>query len=574
MDSTNRTRLFDLGSVLSALRLTAVLAVGVVAFAAGAAERYDVIVYGGTVYDGDGGPSRRADVGIRGDRVAAIGDLSKDEAGRRIDASGLAVSPGFVNMLSWSTDTLIVDGRSQGEIRQGVTTQIFGEGWSMGPLSAEMKAREQASQGEIKYEIAWTTLAGYLAHLEKRGVSQNVASYIGAGTLREHAVGLENVQATSEQMEAMRALVRSEMEAGALGIGSSLIYAPSVYASTEELIELCKAAAPYQGKYISHMRSEGDRLMEAVDEVIRIAREAGVPAEIYHLKAGGERNWPRIDQVIRKIDAARAEGLKITADMYTYTAGATGFDACLPPWAREGGFEKLLSRLADPEIRPRVAAEMRAAGAGWENLCELAGTPERILLLSFEKEPLRPLQGKTLAEAAKARGKDWAETAIDLVIEDRTRVGVGFFLMSEENVRKQIRQPWMSFGSDAGSMATEGVFLKFSAHPRAYGNFARLLGKYVRDEKLIPLEEAVRRLSGLPAANLGLDRRGLLKQGYFADVVVFDPATVADTATYEKPHSYSVGVKHVLVNGVPVLKDGEHTGALPGRALKGPGAKR
>ncbi len=573
MASTHRARSFDLGSRLSRLRLAAFLAAAV-AFPAATAERYDVIVQGGTLYDGGGGAARRADVGIRGDRVAAIGDLSKDEAGTRIDAGGLAVSPGFVNMLSWSTDTLIVDGRSQGEIRQGITTQIFGEGWSMGPLSPEMKAREQASQGEIKYEIAWTTLAGYLAHLERRGVSQNVASYIGAGTLREHAVGLENVEATPEQTEAMRALVRSEMEAGALGIGSSLIYAPSVYASTEELIELCKAAAPYQGKYISHMRSEGDRLLEAVDEVIRIAREAGVPAEIYHLKAGGERNWPRIDQVIRKIDAARAEGLKITADMYTYTAGATGFDACLPPWVREGGFEKLLGRLADPAIRPRVAAEMRAAGAGWENLCELAGSPERILLLSFEKEPLRPLQGKTLAEAAKMRGKDWAETAIDLVIEDRTRVGVGFFLMSEENVRKQIRQPWMSFGSDAGSMATEGVFLKFSAHPRAYGNFARLLGKYVRDEKLIPLEEAVRRLSGLPAANLGLDRRGLLKEGYFADVVVFDPATVADTATYEKPHSYAAGVRHVLVNGVPVLKDGEHTGALPGRALKGPGAKR
>lgn len=573
MAQVNQARSVRRRVVQSSFRWAAAFAAAV-ALQAGAAERFDVIVQGGTLYDGSGGPARRADLGIRGDRVAAIGDLSQDEAGTRIDARGLAVSPGFVNMLSWSTDTLIVDGRSQGEIRQGVTTQIFGEGWSMGPLSPEMKAREQASQGEIKYQIAWTTLAEYLAHLEQRGVSQNVASYIGAATLREHVVGLENVKATPEQLEAMRALVRAEMEAGALGIGSSLIYAPAIYASTEELIELCKAAAPYQGKYISHMRSEGDRLLEAVDEVIRIAREASVPAEIYHLKAGGERNWPKLDQVIRKVEAARAEGLKITADMYTYTAGATGFDACLPPWSREGGFEKLLGRLADPAIRPKVAAEMRAAGAGWENLCELAGSPERILLLSFEKEPLRPLQGKTLAEVAKARGKDWAETAIDLVIEDRTRVGVGFFLMSEENVRKQIQQPWMSFGSDAGSMATEGVFLKFSAHPRAYGNFARLLGKYVRDEKLIPLEEAVRRLSGLPAANLGLERRGLLKEGWFADVVVFDPATVADTATYEKPHSYSVGVKHVLVNGVPVLKDGEHTGALPGRALKGPGARR
>ena len=482
------------------------------------------------------------------------------------------MAPGFINMLSWSTESLIVDGRSQGEIRQGVTTQVFGEGWSMGPLTEAMKKRETEEQGDIKYDITWTTLAEYLAFLEKKGVSPNVASFIGAATVREHVMGLGSRAATPEQIQAMRELVRREMEAGALGIGSSLIYAPGFYASTEELIELCKEAAKYQGIYISHLRSEADRLLEAVDELVRISREAGIPAEIYHLKAAGEANWPKMDAVIEKIEAARREGLKITADMYTYTAGATGFDACVPPWAREGGYEALFRRLQDAPTRNRILEEMTAPAKGWENLCVAAGAPERIVLVGFKNEALKPLTGKTLAEVAQMRGHHPWNTVLDLMLEDRTRVGVVFFLMSEDNVRKQLKLPWVSFGSDAASMAPEGVFLKSSTHPRAYGNFARWLGKYVREEKLVPLPEAIRRMTGLPATTLGLQGRGLLKPGMYADVVVFDPATIADHATYEKPHQYAVGVRHVLVNGAAVLKDGEHTGALPGRALKGRGA--
>jgi N-acyl-D-amino-acid deacylase len=371
-------------------------------------------------------------------------------------------------------------------------------------------------------------------------------------------------------MEEMREVVRREMAAGALGIGSSLIYAPAIYARTEELVELCKVAAQYKGKYISHIRSEGDRLVEAVDELIRIAREARIPAEIYHLKAAGQANWPKMDAVIAKVEAARKEGLAVTADMYTYVAGASGFDACLPPWAREGGYEALYPRLADPPTRARIASDMRET-RGWESLCVLSGSPERIKVVAFKNDALKPLTGKTLAEVSAMRGKDWTETVMDLVAEDRSRVGTVFFQMTEDNVRKQIRLPWVSFGSDAESMAPEGVFLKSMPHPRAYGNFARLLGRYVRDEKVISLPEAVRRLSSLPATNLGLDRRGFLREGYFADVVVFDPAVIADRATFEAPHQYSVGVKHVLVNGVPVLRDGEPTGALSGRALYGQG---
>ncbi len=553
-----------------AARIVAGLALLLSASALPAAD-YDLIVRGGTVYDGTGSRPRLADVGIRGDKIAAIGDLSKATADRTLDAKGLAVAPGFINMLSWSVDSLIVDGKSQGDIRQGVTTEIFGEGESMGPWTPEMKRRREEGMGDVKYAIEWTTLAEYLQFLERKGVSTNVASYIGAGTLREHVIGLDNKKATPEQMERMRELVRAEMKAGALGIGTSLIYAPAVYADTEELIELSKVAAQYQGKYISHMRSEADRLLESVDELIRISREAKIPAEIYHLKAAGESNWNKLDAVIQKVEAARREGLKITADMYTYTAGATGFDACLPPWAREGGYDAVFKRLEDSALRQRISAEMKVAGKDWENLCAAAGSPERILLLEFKNDALRPLQGKTLAEVAKLRGKDWTEVVMDLVHEDRTRVGVAFTLMSENNVRKQIQLPWMSFGSDAASMATEGVFLKSKTHPRAYGNFARLLGRYVRDEKLITLEEAIRRMSGLPAENLGLDRRGRLEVGMFADVAVFDPATVADRATFADPHQYSVGMKHVLVNGRVVLQDGEHTGAMPGRALHGPG---
>ena len=534
---------------------------------------YDVIMRGGTVYDGTGTPGRIADVGIRGDRIAAVGDLAKAQAKTVLDAKGLAVAPGFINMLSWSTDSLIADGRSQGEIRQGVTLEVMGEGNSMGPLTDDMKRRAVEQMGDIRYDITWTTLAEYLAFLEKKGVSTNVASYIGAATIREHVVGLEDRPATPAELEKMRALVRQEMEAGALGIGSSLIYAPGTYASTEELIELNKAAAPYGGRYISHLRSEGDRFLEAVDELIRIAREANVPAEIYHLKAAGASNWPKMDQAIAKIEAARKEGLRITADMYTYTAGATGFDACIPPWSRAGGYDALFKRIADPATRARMIAEMRAPAVGWENLCQAAGTPHGLLLVEFKNDALKPFTGKRLDEVMKIRGKDAENTILDLIAEDRTRVGVVFFLMSEDNVRKQVQLPWVSFGSDASSMAPEGVFLKSSTHPRAYGNFARLLGRYVRDEKLVPLPEAIRRLTSLPAANLGLKDRGTLAVGAFADVVAFDPAAIADKATYEQPHQYAVGMRHVVVNGVPVLREGEHTGATPGRALKGSGAR-
>jgi len=427
-------------------------------------------------------------------------------------------------------------------------------------------------QGDFRYDITWTTLGEYLRFLERRGVAPNVASFVGTGTIREHAVGLDDGRPTPAQLDAMRDLVRREMEDGALGIGSTLIYAPDTFNAAEELIELAKVAARYRGTYITHMRSEGDRLLEAVDETIRVAREARIPVEIYHLKAAGEANWPKLARAIETIEAARREGLKITADMYTYTAGASGFDACLPPWSREGGWARVFDRIRDGGTRARMLGEMRAPDLGWESLCRLAGSPERMTLAAFRNEALKPLTGRTLGEVAAARGRTPEDTILDLVLEDESRIGVVFFLMSEENVRRQIRLPWVSFGSDAGSLAPEGVFLKSSTHPRAYGNFARLLGRYVREERLVPLEEAVRRLTSLPAENLGLDRRGRLVPGHFADVVVFDPAEVADRATFEDPHRYAVGVRHVLVNGVPVLRDGATTGALPGRALRGPGA--
>jgi N-acyl-D-amino-acid deacylase len=532
---------------------------------------FDIVIKNGMVYDGTGGAPRRADVGIKGDRIAAVGDLKSAKSTTAIDANGLAVSPGFINMLSWAVDDLVVDGRSLGDIRQGVTTEIFGEGDSMGPLNDEMKRRRKADQGDLKYEIEWTTLADYLQFLEKRGVSANVASYIGATTIREHVVGLEDKKATPEQMDQMRELVRREMEAGALGIGSSLIYAPAFYAPTEELIEMCKVAAKYKGKYISHMRSEGARLTEAVEELLRIAREAGIPAEIYHLKAAGKSNWQKMDRVIAMVEKARGEGLKITADMYTYPAGATGLDAAMPPWVLDGGYDAAFKRLRDPETRKKIAEEIRTPSDKWENLLIAAGSPDRALLVGFKNEGLKKYTGKTLADVAKLRNEDYTDTVMNLVLEDQSRVGTVYFMMSEENIEKQIKLPWVSFGSDAGSMPAEGVFLKSSTHPRAYGNFARLLGKYVREEKVIPLEEAIRRLTGLPATNLELDRRGFLREGYFADVVVFDPKTVADRATFERPHQFAVGVKHVLVNGAQVLKDGEHTGSKPGRALWGPG---
>jgi N-acyl-D-amino-acid deacylase len=532
---------------------------------------FDIIIKGGTVYDGTGGEGHVADVAIRGDRIAGVGDFAKASAKKAIDAHGLAVAPGFVNMLSWSNESLIQDGRSQSEIRQGVTTEIMGEGDSMGPLNDRMKARIVREQTDIKFEIKWNTLAEYLRYLEKRGISCNVASFLGATTVREYVIGLEDRQPTPEQLDQMRELVRKEMEAGALGIGTSLIYPPAFYAKTEELIELCKVAAKYQGKYISHMRSEGNQLLEGLDEVIRISREAGIPAEVYHIKAAGEKNWPKEDQLLGRIEAAQKEGLKIRANMYTYTAAGTGLDACLPPWTEDGGYPALFKRLRDPATREEIAAEVRVDSNAWENLYLAAGSPEKILLVGFKSEKLKPLTGKSLAEVAKMRGKDPIETIMDLLSEDESRIGTIYYVMSEENLKKELAKPWISFGSDEASQAPEGVFLKSNPHPRAYGNFARVLGKYTRDEKVITLPEAVRRLSALPATNLGLDHRGFIQDGMFADVVVFDPATIADRATFEKPHQYAVGMKHVFVNGVPVLKDGEHTGMKPGRALAGPG---
>lgn len=558
---------------MTSLRL-ATLALLLPAVAASAEAPFDVLIRGGTLYDGSGGPPRRADLAIRGDRIAALGDLSRAEARSVVDARGLAVAPGFVNMLSWSTESLIQDGRSQSELRQGVTTQIMGEGWSMGPVNDFVRRHMLASQADVRYDVEWTTLAGYLGFLERRGISQNVASFVGATTIRQHVIGDADRAPTAEELERMRALVKQAMEEGALGVGSSLIYAPASYSTTAELVELCKVAARYQGKYISHIRNEADRVLEAVDELVRISREAGLPAEVYHLKLAGQANWGKLDEVVKRIEAARQQGLAITANMYTYTAGATNLGACLPRWSLDGGTDALLKQLADPRARERIHREMQVADPRWENLCLNAGTPENVLLVGFKTEALKPLTGRTLAEIAKDRGRDPWQTVLDLIQEDGTLLAAVFFQMSEDNVRRQIRLPWVSFGSDEASTAPEGAFLKSSQHPRAYGNFARLLGRYVREEKLISLEEAVRRLSGLPATNLGLAGRGFLKESAYADVVVFDPATIADRATYEKPQQYAVGVKQVFVNGVQALKDGEPTGALPGRALKGPGAVR
>ena len=532
---------------------------------------FDIIIRNGTVYDGSGGRGREADVALRGDHIEGVGDFKTAKARETIDARGLAVAPGFINMLSWSTESLIADGRSQSEIRQGVTTEIMGEGESMGPLNERLREKVLREQKDIHYEIKWTTLADYLRYLEARGVSCNVASFIGATTIRENVIGFDDKAPTPKQLDEMRALVRQEMEAGALGIGTSLIYPPAFYAKTPELIELCKVAARYQGKYISHMRSEGNQLLPALDELIRISREANIPAELYHIKAAGELNWPKLDKLLERIEATRKEGLQITADMYTYTAAGTGLDACLPPWTEEGGYPALFKRLHDPATRTKIAQEVKRPGDAWENLYLAAGSPDKILLVGFKSEKLKPLTGKSLAEVARMRGKDPIETIMDLIAEDESRIDAIYFLMSEENLRKEMAKPWISFGSDEASQAPEGVFLKSNPHPRAYGNFARVLGKYVREEKIISLGEAIRRLSALPATNLGLDHRGYLQKGMFADVVVFDPATIGDRATYAQPHQYAVGMKHVFVNGTQVLKDGEHTGATPGRALWGPG---
>jgi N-acyl-D-amino-acid deacylase len=541
--------------------------IGLMGVLLGCGPSYDTILRHGTVYDGTGAAPITADVAIKGDTVAAIGDLSKARGKVELDVTGLAVTPGFINMLSWSNETLIEDGKSQGEIRQGVTLEIMGEGESMGPWSDSLKAYNKANQGDIKYDIQWTTLREYLDFLQRKGIAANVGSFVGATTIRENVIGFDDRPPTTAELDSMRALVKQAMEEGAFGIGSALIYAPAFYASTDELVELCKVAAPYGGLYISHMRSEGNRLLEAVDELIQISARAGIPAEIYHLKAAGNANWPKMDEVIQKVDSARAAGHRITADMYTYPAGATGLDASMPPWVQEGGLPEWIKRLKDPAIRAKVVREMKTPTDKWESLYLAAGSPDRILLVAFKEDSLKPLTGKTLAEVAKMRGKSPEETAMDLVIQDGSRVGTVYFLMSEDNIRKEVVLPWVSFGSDAESEAPEGVFLKSNPHPRAYGNFARVLAKYTRDEKLMPMAEAIRKLSGLPAANLGLKHRGNLKPGYFADIAVFDPRKIQDHATFDKPHQYATGMVHVFVNGTQVLKDGDHTGALPGRVV-------
>jgi len=538
-------------------------------------QKFDVVIRGGTVYDGSGKPGVVTDVGINADTVAFIGDLSKAIGTKEINAQGLAVAPGFVNMMSHAEVSLLMDGKSQSDIRQGITLEVLGEG-SMGPLSDQMKNdyRDQMKRNpDWKFDIDWTTLGEYLESLQRRGVSPNVASFVGANTIRIHELGYDNRAPKPEELERMKALVKQAMEEGAMGTTTALIYAPDNYATTEELIELSKVAAPYGGMYISHMRSEGNNILNAVDETIRIAREANMPAEIYHLKLGGKENWGKLDSVIAKIDKANKSGLRITADMYNYTAGATGLDATMPPWVQEGGIKEWIKRLKNPAIRKKVLQEMLTPTDKWENLLLNAGDPDNVLLLGFTNDSLKRYTGKTLGEVAKIYGKSPQETAMDLVITDSTRVETAYTLMNEENIKRQIALPYVSFGSDAGSPSAEGMFLKYKDHPRAYGNFSRLLGKYVRDEKVIPLEEAVRKLSSLPTTNLKIQKRGSLTLGYFADVVIFDPATIQDHATFENPHQYSTGMVHVFVNGAQVLENGEHTGAKPGRVVRGPGWK-
>jgi len=534
----------------------------------------DVLIQNGTVYDGTGAPPYQGTVALKGDKIFYIGPPKFFTAKKIINATDKAVSPGFINMLSWGVETLIEEGNSQSDIRQGVTLEVFGEGMSWGPLNEELKAYMKKNQGDIKYDINWTTLGEYLQFLEDKGVSTNIASFIGATTLRINAVGYEDRKPNESELALMKNLVHQGMKEGAMGIGSSLIYAPAFYSSTEELIALCKVAAEYDGLYISHMRSEGNKLLESVDELLTIADQSGIRAEIYHLKQSGKKNWYKLDQVIQKIDSARAKGLEITTDMYTYIAGATGLDASMPPWVQEGGLDQWIARLKDPAIRKKVIKEMKTDTDQWENLMRAAESSDKLILVGFKNDSLKYLTGKTLTEVAKMRGKSPEETALDLVIQDGSRVGTVYFLMTEENIKKQIKLPYMSFGSDAGTMSPEGVFSKNSTHPRAFGNFARLLGKYVREENVISLEEAIYKLTGLPASNLKIQNRGQLKKGYFADVVVFDPNEISDHATFENPMQYATGVNHVWVNGTHVLENGNHTGAYGGRFVKGPGYEK
>ncbi|MEO7092861.1 MAG: D-aminoacylase [Polyangiales bacterium] len=531
---------------------------------------YDVIIRGGLVYDGLGTPPQRADVAITGDRIAAIGVLSTATATTEIDAHGLAVAPGFINMLSWAVDSLLADGRSQSDLRQGVTLEVMGEGTSQGPVNDALRKEMLESQTDIKYDVTWTTLAEYLDVVVAKGIAPNIASFVGATTIRKYVLGNADREPTAAELEQMRALVRRAMQDGALGIGSSLIYPPAFYAKTPELVALCKVAGEYGGMYITHMRSEGNRLLEGIDEAVTIAREANVRAEIYHLKAAARDNWPKMDAALAKIEAARAQGLQITANMYTYPAAGTGLGATMPPWSQEGGRDAWIARLKDPTTRARIAHEMTTPTSEWENFF-VGATPEGIILVGFKTDALKPLTGKTLAAIAKERGKAPEQVAMDLIIEDVNDPQSIYFLMSEDNIRKQLARPWVSLGSDEASPAPEGVFLKANPHPRAYGNFARWLGKYTRDEHLVSLEEAIRRMTSLPAANLRIQDRGILQPRFFADLVVFDPATIADHATFDRPHQYATGVRQVFVNGVRVLVDGEPTGKAAGRVVRGPG---
>ena len=561
MNPTNRAHRF---------RTALILVLGALA-ACSPPPTYDIVLRGGTIYDGSGGAGYVGDIAIDGDTVVALGDIGKANGRQEFDVTGLAVAPGFINMLSWAVVSLIEDGRSQSDIRQGVTLEVFGEGNSMGPLNDAMKAEMLARQGDIRFDVEWTTLGEYLEYLVERGVSTNVASFIGSATPRKYVIGYDDRPPTHEELEAMQEIVREAMREGAMGVASSLMYPPGLFADTDELVALSRAAAEFDGMYISHMRDEGAHMIEAVDELLTIAREAGIRAEIYHLKSAGEPNWPLFDEAVQMVEDARAEGLAITADVYTYPAGATGLNVTIPPWVQEGGFEASLERMRDPVIRKRLIREMNTPSDEWENMFLMAGSPHNILLIGFKSEDLKPLTGKTLAEISEMRGTPPAETIFDLILEDASRVDTVYFTQSEDVVRKAVSLPWVSFNSDEASMAPEGVFLKSSAHPRAYGSFARVLAKYVRDEGVITLEDAVRKLAALPAHNLRIDRRGQLQEGWYADVVVFDPETIQDHATFVEPHQYATGMKHVFVNGVQVLKDGEHTGATPGRVVRGPG---
>ena len=532
---------------------------------------YDLILRGGNVYDGSGGAPFIGDIAIDGDKIVALGDIGDATASVEINVQGLAVAPGFVNMMSWANESLIEDGRSQSNIRQGVTLEIMGEGESMGPLNDAMKAEMTSLQSDIRYDIEWTTLAEYLEYLERRGISPNVASFIGTATPRQYVIGHEDRAPTPAELEQMRTLVREAMEDGALGVASSLMYPPGLFAETDELIALSLVAAEYGGMYISHIRDEGAHMIAAIDELLRIARAANIRAEIYHLKSSGQANWPLFDKAISMIEKARAEGLEITADVYTYPAGATGLNVTVPPWVQEGGFEASLERMSDPALREQIIREMNTPSDEWENMFLMAGSPDNILMVGFKSAALKSLTGKTVAEVAAMRGTTPEETILDLIVEDGSRIGTVYFTQSEDIVRKAVALPWVSFNSDAASLAPEGVFLESNPHPRAYGSFARVLGKYVRDEQVITLQDAIRKLAALPAQNLRIDRRGELKPGFYADVVVFDAETIQDHATFVEPHQYATGMVHVFVNGEQVLKDGEHTGATPGRVVRGSG---